>query len=168
MAINGTFIVGIPNLLMYKRRYVIPIAPTAITTARDLVEILCFDDMGLRVLSLSLGQESDAGESQEELLGVLWSRGGTQGSGGGTVTPIVFGPSGPAAGFQARTWNTTQGSTVDVLARHIWNTRMPFERQYPDEIIETATVGNALVLRTIAAPADSITVSGSVLVEEFH
>jgi hypothetical protein len=155
---------------MAGRIYDIDLAPTAVTVAADLLEITPADDKPIRVLSLNLGQTSDFGDAQEELISLVWVRGHTvSGSGGSTPTPRPAQPNDAAAGFTVETFNTTAantGTTVNVK-RHVWNVRAPMERPYtPDECPEASQGNTTLILRMAAAPADSLTIAGSVTIEE--
>lgn len=152
------------------RRYWVDLPPTAIAVAADLFEFTPADDKPIKVLALNLHQTSDAGDAQDEILSVVWVRGHTtSGSGGSTPTPRPCNPSDTAAGFTAEAANTTaaSGGTGVNLPRHGWNVRAPLERPYTPEEAPEATQGNTtLVLRMAGAPADSLTIGGSVLVEE--
>jgi hypothetical protein len=155
---------------MAGRMYWVDLTPTAVTVAADLIEISPADDKPVRVRALLLGQTTELGDAAEEGISVVWVRGHTtSGSGGSAPTPRPVAPNDTAAGFAAETFNTTAASagTGVNLARHVWNVRCPLERPYTDEEAPEATQGNVtLVLRMAAAPADSITIAGSVLVEE--
>lgn len=152
------------------RIYAVDIAPSAITVAADLIELTPADDKPIIVHGFGVLQTTDTGDAAEEIIGVLWVRGHTaSGTGGTTVTPRPLNPSDAAAGFTAESLNTTAasaGTTVN-LQRHGWNVRIPTEIVYTPETRPQASQANTtLVLRMAAAPADSITVSGYVVVEE--
>jgi hypothetical protein len=153
------------------RKYWVDIAPAAVTVAADLIEITPADDKPIKVLATLIHQTTELGDAMEEQIGLLWVRGHTtSGSGGSAPTPRPVNPSDAAAGFTAETMNTTAasaGTTVN-LPRHGWNVRAPLERPLTPEEGPEASQGNTtLVLRMAAAPGDSITIGGSVLVEEF-
>lgn len=152
------------------RKYYVDLPPTAVTVAADLVELTPADDKPIRVLGMNLGQTSDTGDAQEELISLVWVRGHTtSGSGGSTSTPRPTNPSDSASGFTTEIFNTTAASTGTTvnLARHVWNVRVPVERPYtPDEVMEATQANTTLVLRMAAAPADSLTIAGCILVEE--
>ena len=152
------------------RIYTIDLTPTAVTVAADLLEITPADDKPIRVLSLNLHQTSDTGDAAEEIISLVWVRGHTtSGSGGSAPTPRPGNHNDAASGFTAETFNTTAASagTAVNLNRHGWNVRAPLERPYTPEEAPEASQGNTtLVLRMAAAPADSITVGGSVTLEE--
>lgn len=152
------------------RKYWVDMPPVAITVAADLFELTPADDKPIRVLALNLHQTTELGDAAEEQFSLVWVRGHTtSGSGGATPTPRPCNPSDAAAGFTAETNNTTAasvGTTVN-LPRHGWNVRCPLERPYtPDEAPEASQANTTLVLRMAAAPADSITIGGCILVEE--
>lgn len=152
------------------RLYWVDLPPTAITVAADLFELVPADDKPIRVRSLMLHQTSDFGDAQDEVISVVWVRGhSTSGSGGSAPTPAPVNPSDAAAGFTAEAANTTQASTGTTvnLARHGFNVRGGLERPYtPEEAPECSQGQTRLVLRMAAAPADSLTIGGCVLVEE--
>lgn len=152
------------------RKYWVDLPPTAITAAADLFELTPADDKPLRVLSLNLHQTSDFGDAQDEVISVVWVRGNaTSGSGGSTPTPRPCNPSDAAASFTAEAANTVAASTGTGinLARHGFNVRAGLERPYtPDECPEVSQANTLLVLRMAAAPADSLTIGGCILVEE--
>lgn len=153
------------------RRYYVDLPPTAITVAADLFELTPADDRPIRVLAVNLHQTSDFGDAQEEIISLVWVRGHTtSGSGGSTPTPRPVNPTDAAAGFTAEAANTTQASagTGVNLARHGFNVRGGLERPYtPEECPEASQANTTLVLRMASAPADSLTIGGCVLVEEF-
>lgn len=152
------------------RKYYVDLTPTAVTVAADLFELTPADDKPIRVLSLNLHQTTDFGDAQDEVISVVWVRGHTtSGSGGSAPTPRPVNPSDAAAGFTAEVANTTAASagTGVNLARHGFNVRGGLERPYtPDEAPEASQANTTLVLRMAAAPADSLTIGGCVLVEE--
>lgn len=153
------------------RRYWVDLTPTAVTVAADLLELNPADDKPIRVLGVNIHQTTDTGDAAEEIITLTWVRGNaTSGSGGSTATPVPCDPSDTAAGFTVETFNTTQASTGTPVfgPRHGWNVRAPLERPYtPEESFYcTQGAGVRLCLRMGAAPADSITIGGSVLIEE--
>ena len=155
---------------MNGRCYWINIPTTAVTVAADIVQITPADDKPIEIVSLCIGQVSDLGDAQEEIIPLLWVRGHTTtGSGGAGVTPVPCNPSDVAAGFSVQGMNTTQATvgTTTNLARHHWNVRAPLERPYtPDEVVEASQANTTLVLRMVATPVDSLSIGGSVLVRE--
>lgn len=152
------------------RIYTVDLTPTAVTVAADLIEITPADDKPVRVLSVNLHQTTELGDAAEEQISLVWVRGHTtSGSGGSATTPRPGNQNDAAAGATVETFNTTAasaGTTVN-LNRHGWNVRGPLERPYtPEEAPEASQANTTLVLRMAAAPADSVTIGGSVVFEE--
>ena len=74
-----------------------------------------------------------------------------------------------AAGFVSETNNTTIASlgTTSILHAHAWNIRTGLELWFPPGAQHLANQGNTtMVVRLMAAPVDSLTMSGSLYVEE--
>lgn len=155
---------------MLGRVYDIDLTPTAVTVAADLVEITIADDKQIVILDTDILQTTDLGDAAEEIIGLVWVRGHTtSGSGGSAPTPRPVNPSDAAAGFTVEVFNTTQASagTGVNVGRHGWNIRVSFMKTYIPEVQPQASQGQTLlVLRMAAAPADSITISGSIKVME--
>jgi len=152
------------------RVYYVDLPATAVTVAADLLEITVADDKPVEILGFELLQTTDLGDAAEEIIGVEWVRGNaTSGSGGSTSTPRPKNPTDTAAGFTCEIFNTTAASTGTpvILPHHGWNIRIPTQVIYTPEISPEASQANTLlVLRMLAAPADSITISGYVIVRE--
>jgi hypothetical protein len=93
----------------------------------------------------------------------------TGGSGGTAVTPRPLDPGDAAATFAAEVNNTTIASTgtaVDLDAG-AFNIRSGLAKLYPPELMPGANQGNGtIVVRLMAAPVDSLTMSGTLFVAE--
>lgn len=152
------------------RLYTVDLTPTAVTVAADLVELTCADDKVLTVVAANIHQTSDFGDAQDEIISLVWVRGNTtSGSGGSAPTPRPLDPGDAAASFTAETFNTTAASagTAVNLPRHGFNVRSGIERPLtPEEMPKTSQSAGLLVLRMASAPADSLTIAGSVTVRE--
>lgn len=142
----------------------------AITAAQDLFSILTPANSRVRLREVRINQYSDFGDAQAEILPILFQRGATvAGSGGAAVTPVNVEPWGPASACTVRRNDTIQagtGTIVDVLADG-WNVAAGFW-WYPGEIEERFGLGfsDRFVVSLAAAPADSLTVNGTILWEE--
>jgi len=117
-----------------------------------------------------LSQSSDVGDSEEEMLRIQVIRGhSTAGSGGTSVTPVPLDPSDAAAGFTAKTNNTTiasAGSPV-VLHSESLNIRSGMGMWWIPEAAPRANQNQTtIVVRLLADPADSVTMNGTLYVEE--
>lgn len=143
------------------------------TNALDLFEISPADDKPVALLGLTLdnvGVAADAGDAQEELLGLTVVRGYTSsGSGGSTPTPTPLGPIDTAAGFTAETLNTTVATTGSnvTCAAFGWNVRVPCREFWPMELWPMASQAHTTILvRLAAGGGDAITANGTLYVAE--
>lgn len=155
------------------RVYSAPINITAAFTAViDIFELLAGTNKPLVIHGWEIGQTSELGDAQEEVLILILNRvtgAPTSGSGGGTSTPAAVEPGDGASGVTLETGNTTvlTGGTSTEVARFPWQVRAPHIYQpIPEEklILDQAT---RFVLKLGAAPADSISaVVGRLVFEE--
>lgn len=150
--------------------FVATFAAVAVTAAQDVFEIVAPASSRLLIREIRLGQYSDPGDAQAEMLSVQIIRGyTTSGSGGGSVTPVNLSPVSGAAAATATVErnNTTVAAdgTGAVLLADTFNV-MGGWRYYPvpEERIEVG-VSQRLVVR-ITAPADSLTMNGTLVYEE--
>lgn len=155
------------------RSYTAPISITsAFTTQIDIFELLSASGKPGLLLGFELGQTSEIGDAQEEMLNLVLKRvtaSPTSGSGGGTSTFIAATPNATAPGLTLETGNTTKltgGTSVD-LARWVWNVRMPLLYvPVPEERI-AFDASTRLVLELTTTPADSIAgIAGRIVVGE--
>lgn len=152
------------------RVYVVTFENVAVTAAQDFFYLAPADDKLLELHAVFLSQSSEVGDAQEEFLRVKIIRGhATVGSGGSAPTPVPMNEHDPAAGFTARINDTTIASTGTPVDLHAetFNERtgwvyLPTPEMRP-WVKQTATT---LVVRLMAAPADSVSMSGTLYVEE--
>ena len=139
----------------------------AITAVQDLFEILLPSDAVIELLGITLGQTTDVGDAEEEILKATLRRvtgAPTSGSGGSTATPRPHNQGGAASGCTVEINNTTQlsGGTNVVLLPIDWNIRL---REQQIDIPEARFIfspSTRLLLELEDAPADSITADGSI------
>lgn len=149
--------------------YSVTFSAVAVTAAQDLFEITPADDKPVEIVGIELGQTSDAGDAQDELLQISIIRGHTTSGLGGTApTPVPVGPNSAAAGFTAEVNNTTIASvgTTTTLHTGAWNVRAGYINWFPPEARPAATQANTTIVVRQTAPADSITMSGTLWVRE--
>ena len=153
------------------RRYAVTFEAVAVTAAQDFFELTPADDKPVRLLGLILAQSSDVGDAAEEILRIKVIRGhATSGSGGSVPTPVALNPSNSAAGAAAEVNNTTIASTgtaVDLLA-DCFNVRSGYQLWWTPETAPICSEANGirLTVRLMAAPTDSLTMSGTLYFEE--
>jgi hypothetical protein len=155
------------------RSYVAPInIGTAFTAQIDVFELLSAAGKPGVLISFELGQTSEVGDTQEEMLTLVLKRvtgAPTSGSGGGTSTFQSTRPNDTAPGATLETGNTTKltGGTSVEVGRWAWNVRMPLlYMPVPEEriVFDAAT---RLVLELVTTPADSISgIQGRISVGE--
>ncbi|MGH9885340.1 MAG: hypothetical protein ACREBE_07415 [bacterium] len=160
------------------RYYTVPLSFT-VTAAGGDVDIAALKpaaDKPIEIISLVLGQSTEAGDAAEENLDLaLIHMTGTitNGSGGAAITPVANRAGTTevvAAGFTVRgndTTLTTTSGTSTTQRPFGWNERNnPYERYFPEESRPKAISGEALVLRSLVAVADDINVRGEMVVKE--
>jgi len=153
------------------RVYTVEFENVSVSAAQDLFEIGPADDIPLKVRELELAQLSDVGDAAEEILRLRFIRGHTtSGSGGAAPTPRKTDERDAAAAFTAETNNTTiasAGTGVNLKSTG-WNLRIAPSLWIPiPETLQRVDQGQGLwVCRLMAAPADAITLSGTLTVEE--
>lgn len=153
------------------RCYRIPFTDISVSAAQDLFEVISDSTKVTRIKELHLSQSSDPGEAAEELLRIQLKSGSTiGGSGGSSVTPTPLHLGDPAfAGTAARN-NTTQAThsfgSFDIHEAFTFNTRMGLVRVFTPQTWITIPPSQAFLVDLIAAPADALTMSGVLVVEE--
>lgn len=151
------------------RMYSVAVQGVSVSAAQDVFEIRPADDKPCVLHGLFIGQYSDAGDAQDELLSVRIIRGFTSsGSGGSTPTPTPMHPSDAAAGFSAEANNTTvatTGTTTEVHA-DAFNVRAGYQMIWTPEMRPQVGQGNTSLVVRITAPADAITMNATLYVEE--
>lgn len=153
------------------RMYAVTFENVAVTASQDFFEISPADDKPVLIHGLYLSQASDVGDAADEMLRIKILRGHTtSGSGGSAPTPAPLNSSaGAAAGFAAEVNNTTiasAGTAVDLHAE-AFNIRAGLQYIPTPEARPGASQANTtLIVRLMAAPADSLTMSGTLILEE--
>ena len=152
---------------MIGRMYTVPISGVASPAAAfDLWELVGAAGKPLRIRRIRIAQTSEP-TTEEEQIALTITRGfTTSGSGGSAPTPAPVGASDAAAGFTAETMNTTQASTSGtVLIEDAWNTRAGCDLAFAPEEAPETTGGQRIVVAS-GAPADAVTIRGTIWVEE--
>jgi len=151
------------------RIYTVPIAPAAQTAVQDFWAIVSGTNRPTRLGGIHLFQTTDVGDAAEEILRIRIRAGQTTvGSGGTAPTPIPADVDDVAAAFTARINDTTQATagTIVVHAELGWNIRIDREWWLPPGYTFTFKGARRWTVEFPAAPADSITVGGTLWVEE--
>lgn len=161
--------------MLPSRIYACPFDNVSVSVAQDFWELTPADDKPLAILGIwldNVGGTADAGDAQEELLRLAIYRGfTTSGSGGSTVTPVPVGSSiDAAAGFTCEINNTTVATTSGTLLAALgWNVRVPLREWFPQEAwIGASQANTTLLVRLVTAPADAVSMSGTLWVAELY
>lgn len=152
------------------RVYTVQFTGVAVTAQQDLFEIVAAAGKNCRVLGLYLSQSTEVGDAQEEGLSILLKSGQTtSGTGGSAPTPVPLNVTDAAAGFTSEVNNTTKASVGTIVTHHAdnWNVRAPFVLLWPEKMQIELTGGRRLTAELATTPADSITMSGTLYVEEY-
>ena len=151
------------------RVYTVQFAAVAATAQQDFFEFVAAAAKPLRLLSLTLSQETEVGDAAEEMLRVAIKRGQTtSGSGGSAPTPVPMNATDAAAGFTAEANNTTKASAGTIVTLHTeaWNVRMPLVYMPTPDMQPELVGGGRMTVELLTTPADSITISGVAYLEE--
>ena len=154
---------------MNGRTYIVTFNAVAVSAAQDLFEITPADDKPVEIVSLNIGQYSDAGDAASELLGIQIIRGfTTSGSGGSAATPAALNSNGAAAGFTAEVNNTTLANTgtTTTLLSDAFNVQAGYSYIPPLDARPVIGQGNTTAVIRITAPADALTMNGTLVVRE--
>ena len=148
------------------RMYSVLMPSIAVSAAQDLISIASGTNNSVILHSAVFTQSSDYGDSEAEGLRFLIKKGAAVGSGGSTETPAGLDSGNPASDASARKNDTTAGTGGTNV--HDENANMQigfFYRPTPEERI-TVPGGGRITINLPSAPADALTMSGTVIFEE--
>jgi hypothetical protein len=153
------------------RLYSVPFNAVAVTAQQDFFEITAAAGKPVIVHSIEIEQSTEVGDAMEEGLVILCKRGNsstTSGSGGTTPTPAPIITADAAFGGTTDVNNTTKmtAGTITTLRCWTWNVRIPFLKVFTPETRPVISGGERLTVELATTPADSITVCGTMLIEE--
>ncbi|MCU0841827.1 MAG: hypothetical protein MUC79_08930 [Thiobacillaceae bacterium] len=141
----------------------------AVTAIQDLFELVAPATAIVVLHDIHISQNTDVSDAAEEILRLeLTSGHTTSGSGGSSVTPVSVLPGQPAFGGTCEANNTTQASAGTIVTHCVWNwnIRVGFDKVWTPETRPILAPSRRMCLELPAAPADSITVSGTLTFEE--
>jgi hypothetical protein len=138
----------------------------AVTVAQDLFEVVGPSDASVIIHSVTITQSSDAGDAQAEMLPILIHRGTATGSGGTTVTPSPLQVGDAAFGGTVEANNTSQSVEGTFLYAEAFNVQIGFYYLPPPEDRPVLSPSALFIVELQSAPADSLTMSGTVIFEE--
>lgn len=145
------------------RMYTAVFERVAVTVAQDLFEIVAPADAVVKVHRFKVSQDSD---TDSEMLNILVHRGSTSGSGGTVVTPSPHEMGDAAFGGTVEANNTTQATEGTFLDAECFNVLNGYVELPTPEIQLVLSPSGRIIFELQTAPADSLTMSGSVTFEE--
>lgn len=154
--------------------YAVTFAGVAVTAQQDFFEYTAPATRSVLIHSVELTQSSDVGDAQAEGLAILHKRGTsttTSGTGGSNPTPAPTSePNAAAALGTADANNTTKmvvgSGTITTLRASNWTIQQPYLWLPTPEIRHLIAAGQRYTIELATTPADSITVSGELIIEE--
>lgn len=145
----------------------------AVTAAQDLFELTAGSGNPVIIHGWAISQKTEVGDAAEEGLVITCNRGTnltTSGSGGSSVTPQPLDDDGAAVTASIERNNTTimavGTGAIEELEAHAWNVRGNLIMFYPPELRPKVKASARWTLELETAPADSITMSGTLYFEE--
>lgn len=153
------------------RMYSVIFDRVAVSAVQDLFELTNAATTVLKIHSVELGQDSDEQDAEDEQLQIKINRrtgSPTSGSGGSSATPVKMQTGDAAASFTAEVNNTTQISagTETQIYSGAFNIRAGFFWTPTPECRPVIAPSEYFIVELGEAPADAITMSGTIMVEE--
>jgi hypothetical protein len=151
------------------RIYTVSFTAVGVTAQQDFFEIVAPADAAVDILEIGLSQSTEIGDAMEEGLSVILKSGSTtSGSGGTAPTPVPHQLGDAAFGGTAEVNNTTKATAGTIVTHYAWNwnVRVPFEKVFTPETCKTISPSARATLELGTTPADSITISGYMVIRE--
>ena len=148
------------------RMYSVLMPSIAVSVAQDLISVAAGTNNSLKVHSAKFTQSSDYGDAEAEGLRFIVKQGAAVGSVGTTQTPGALDAGNAASDASARKNDTTAGTGGTNVDEENANMQIGyFYRPTPEEMI-TIPGGGRITFNLPTAPADALTMSGTVIFEE--
>jgi hypothetical protein len=148
------------------RMYSAVFEEVAVSAAQDLFELVAPADSAVAIHGLMISQSSDAGDSESEQLNVLIHRASTSGSGGSTPTPAPLHVGDAAFGGTCEANNTSQGTEGTQIHAECFNVMAGLCIWWTPETRPILSPSGRIVVELQTAPADALTMSGTIYFEE--
>ncbi len=152
------------------RSYSVSFEKVSVSAVQDLVQIAGAAGKTLKIKSVNVADVDATAPTTNQQLALrcrFLPATVTNGSGGATPTPRPFDPGDPAASFTALTNNTTKATTsgtATILREDGCNVYAGYTYPFPTPPIIGPS--ESFVFELITAPATTLTLSGTVEVEE--
>lgn len=144
----------------------------AVTAEVDFFEFLAPADASIIIHEVHVGQETEEGDTQAEVLAykIVRGEGATSGSGGSTVTPTPLEAGMSASGATVETNNTTKmtagGGSITIVHADAFHVAAGLHFVPTPQARPVISGGDRLTIELAESPADSITFSAAVYYEE--
>lgn len=151
------------------RYYRVSFTAVAVTAQQDFFEVVAPADSAVLVHRISLSQSTETGDAAEEGLSVILKSGSTTSGSGGTAPTAIPNSLGDAAFGGTVEVNNTTKATSGTIVTHCawnWNIRVPFDVVFTPEMRPIISPSARLTVELGTTPADSITISGYMEIEE--
>lgn len=134
----------------------------------DFFELDAAAEKPIEIVGLEIGNKSEVGDAQEEMVAYSIVRGNATSGNGTATTPRALDPSDGAASFTAETVASTPASagTALPLVTSTFNIRAGLFIMYPELMRPKTSGADLLCVRLLTALADDATMSGTVWVRE--
>ncbi len=142
--------------------------PAAANGDYDFFELDAAADKPIEIVAIDIGNKSEVGDAQEEMVAYAIVRGNATTGNGTVATPRPLDLSDGAASFAARTVSSTPASagTPVSLVVSTFNIRAGLPLVYPEVMRPKTSGADLLCVRLLTALADDATLSGTVWVRE--
>lgn len=147
------------------RMYSATFEQVSVSVVQDLFEINAPANKAVIVHGFTISQSSDAGDAESEQLNILIHRGSTSGSGGSTPTARPLDAGDAAFGGTVEANNTTQGTEGNQIHSESFNVMAGLQVWWPPECRPVIPGSGRLIIELQTAPADALTMSGTVYFE---
>lgn len=134
----------------------------------DFFELDAATDKPIEIVAIDIGNKSEVGDAQEEMVAYSIVRGNTTTGNGTATTPRAQDASDGAASFTAKVVSSTPasvGSPINLLVS-TFNIRAGLMYIFPPEMRPKTQGADLLCIRLLTALADDATMSGTVWVRE--
>ncbi len=142
----------------------------AVTALQDLFQCLAAAAVPLWLHSCRIGQTSDEGDAEAEMLEIQITRTDftINGSGGTVPTPRPHSVASPAASTIVEANNTTISTVQTVVVEDVFNVQAGWLYQPPPEerIMVPGGITNGLIIALPVAPSDPLTMDGTITFSE--
>lgn len=142
----------------------------AVTAQQDFFEYTSASSSITIIHSVLLTQSTDVGDAQAEGLAILFKRGATTSGTGGTQAatpaPLEFGSAAAAGVLDLNNTTKATAGTIVTLHSDNWIIQTPYVYLPTPETRIVLSPSQRLTVELGTTPADSITISGTMLFEQ--